>query len=88
MNLNLIELVALALLVASILLTMIRVLMGPASMDRVIAADTMAVTITAALGGVAAVFGNILFLDIALVYAALAFIATVALAKALQSGAP
>ena len=54
--------------------------------DRVVAADTLAVITTAGLAWLAAVLGSALYLDIALVYGALAFVGVVAVARAIEKG--
>jgi multisubunit Na+/H+ antiporter MnhF subunit len=84
MNLNLLEIFAFAMIGAALLLGLIRLLLGPEAPDRVVAADTLSVTTTAGLAGVAALLGNQLYLDIALVYGVLAFVAVVALARAIE----
>lgn len=61
-----------------------RLWQGPSVADRLVAADTLSVIITALLAWVAWYFQNPLFLDVALVYAALAFIGTVALARVME----
>jgi multicomponent Na+:H+ antiporter subunit F len=86
MTLTLIEQLAAILIGAALILALIRLLKGPTAADRIISADTLSVTVTAALTGVAAIFDSALFLDIALVYAALSFIGVVALARVIQGG--
>ncbi len=87
LELNAIELLAACFIAVAILLGMIRMLAGPDAADRVISADTLSVTITASLTGVAAYFGSALYLDVALVFAALAFIGTVAISMVIRGGA-
>lgn len=84
MNLTLLQLLAIALLLLGMGLCVIRLVIGPTTPDRVVAADTLAVITTAALTGLAAWFENPIYLDIALVYGTLAFVGTVALARALE----
>ncbi len=84
MTLNLLELTALGFVGAALLLGLIRVLIGPTAPDRVISADTMSVTVTAALTGVAAYFNSALYLDVALVYGALSFIGVIAIARVIE----
>lgn len=78
------QLVALALLVLAIGLSILRLLLGPTTPDRVVAADTLAVITTAGLAGLASLFDNPVYLDIALVYGTLAFAGTVAIARAIE----
>ena len=81
MTLSLLQLIAVALLVLAIGLSAIRLFLGPSTPDRVVAADTLAVITTA---GLASVFVNPIYLDIALVYGTLAFVGTVAIARAIE----
>jgi multicomponent Na+:H+ antiporter subunit F len=73
--------VAFAILLVAILLTMIRLLLGPTLADRILALDTLT---TLGLGMIA-VFairsGIALYLDIAISVALVGFLATVALAR-------
>jgi multicomponent Na+:H+ antiporter subunit F len=75
---------AAALLGVAVLLSTVRLFLGPTTPDRVVAADTLAVVTTPALAWVASVFGNPIYLDIALVYGALSFVVVVAIARALE----
>jgi multisubunit Na+/H+ antiporter MnhF subunit len=86
MSLTIIEQLAAILIGAALLLAVIRMLKGPTAADRIISADTLSVTVTAALTGLAAVLESALFLDIALVYAALSFIGVVAMARIIEGG--
>lgn len=70
----------------AIVFGLIRLLRGPSAADRVVAADTLAVITTAGLAGLALVFDNPIYLDVALVYGTLAFVGTVAIARALEGG--
>lgn len=84
MTLNLLEGIALGLMGAALLLGLVRLLLGPKAPDRIVASDTSSVITTAAIAGLAAGFGNELYLDVALVYGVLAFVAVVALARAIE----
>jgi len=84
MTLSVLQLIAVALLVLAIGLSAIRLFLGPTTPDRVVAADTLAVITTAGLAGLASVFNNPIYLDIALVYGTLAFLGTVAIARAIE----
>jgi multicomponent Na+:H+ antiporter subunit F len=88
MTLSLLQLVAVALLILAIGLSAVRLFLGPSTADRVVAADTLAVITTAGLAGLAAIFDNPIYLDIALVYGTLAFVGTVAIARALEGNRP
>ena len=84
MNLNLPELLALGLMGAALLMSLLRLLAGPTAPDRVVSADTLAVISTVLLAGVAARFANPIYLDVALIYGALAFVGVVAIARAIE----
>ena len=86
MTLNPIELIAAGFIGLALILALARMLLGPTSPDRVISADTLSVTTAAALTGVAAYFDNEFFLDVALVYAAIAFIGVIAIARVIEGG--
>ena len=81
MTLNLIEQIAAAFIGLALLLALVRMLIGPSPADRVISADTLSVSTAAALTAVAAYFNNEFFLDVALVYAAVAFIGVIAISS-------
>lgn len=78
------EYIAIALLLVGMGFSAIRLLLGPTTPDRVVAADTLSVITTAGLAGMAAYFNNPVYLDIALVYGTLAFVGTVAIARAIE----
>lgn len=84
MTLNLLEIVALAMLGVAVVLTLLRMLLGPTAPDRVVAADTLAVITTSGLAVIALPLGSPLYLDVALIYGTLAFVGIVALARAIE----
>ncbi len=63
-----------------------RVFKGPTVADRVLATDAMGVLIANALALLSVEFQRSIYLDIAIVVAALGFVGTVAIAKVLESG--
>ncbi|MFH0817659.1 MAG: monovalent cation/H+ antiporter complex subunit F [Candidatus Micrarchaeota archaeon] len=63
-----------------------RVFKGPTIADRVLATDAMGVLIANALALLAVEFERSIYLDVAIVVAALGFIGTVAISKILESG--
>ncbi len=81
---NLLILLAFIMGVCALLLATWRFFLGPSTPDRVIAADTLSVMTTAALVWLADLFDNPVYLDIALVYAALAFLAVVVIARMIE----
>ncbi len=85
MNLNIfIVYLAFFLVISALFLSLWRMFRGPTVPDRVVAADTLVVISTASLVWLASEFDNPIFLDIALVYGALAFVGVVAIARAIE----
>lgn len=78
------NLIALCLVAAGLVLCVIRFLLGPTTPDRIVAADTLSIIVTAGLAWLASLLDNPVYLSIALVYGALAFVGTVALARAIE----
>ena len=71
----------LALLIVSIALTFIRLVRGPQAADRVVSLDLIAIMIVAFLAAYAVHVRDTSFLDVAIAYALIAFLGTVALAR-------
>lgn len=65
---------------------MYRVFKGPTVADRVLASDAAGVLIANALALLSVEYGRAIYLDVAIVVAALGFIGTVAIAKIYGSG--
>lgn len=84
MTLNSLELAAFALLGAAVLIALLRLVLGPKAPDRVVASDTLSVITTIGIAGLALILGNPLYLDVALVFGVLAFVAVVAIARAIE----
>lgn len=76
----------LAIVGAAILLCLLRMVGGPSTADRAVAVDTTATVTTALLVLLAFVFERYIYLDVALVYAVLTFIGSVAIARYLEGG--
>ncbi|MFO7839292.1 MAG: monovalent cation/H+ antiporter complex subunit F [Desulfosalsimonadaceae bacterium] len=72
---------ALVLLSLAILFAFIRLLIGPDAADRIVAMDLISVLIVSCLGVFAIYTGERAFLDVAIAYALIAFLGTVALAR-------
>lgn len=71
---------------AAVLLCLIRALLGPTASDRLVAVDGM-ITITTALLVVLGLFlERRIYVDVALVYAVLAFVGVIAVARYLEKG--
>ena len=75
-------------LVASIVLIMLicilRAIRGPTNRDRAVALDTMNTLVVAAMVLLGAAFGEIVYIDVAIVYAILSFVTTLYVSKYLE----
>lgn len=72
---------AVLVLVALMLLAMVRLFKGPTSADRVVALDAINTLVVAAMIVLAVVFRQFIFVDVAIIYALLAFVGTLYIAK-------
>jgi multisubunit Na+/H+ antiporter MnhF subunit len=84
MTLSMLELTAFLMMGGALSLGLLRLILGPHSPDRIVAADTLAVITTAGLAGLALLLGSALYLDVALIYGVLAFVGVVAIARAIE----
>ncbi len=75
-----------ALVLVGIFLTLIRFLLGPTAPDRVVATDILTTITTVLLVLLSLLSKRGIYLDVALVYAVLAFTAVVAIARYLEGG--
>jgi len=80
------EIIFLAIITLAISLCLLRLLKGPTAPDRAVAVDTIATITTALLVLLAFIFERYVYLDVALVYAVLTFIGSVAIARFLEKG--
>jgi multicomponent Na+:H+ antiporter subunit F len=80
------EMVFLAIIGLAISLCLLRMLKGPTAPDRAVAVDTIATITTALLVFLGFIFERYVYLDVALVYAVLTFIGSVAIARFLEKG--
>lgn len=78
--------IAFALVVVASALGFWRLLVGPSVPDRILALDTLAITIIALLILVGIRLGTSLFFEVALLIALIGFVSTVALCKYLLHG--
>lgn len=85
--LSLTTLIALVLLGLALLISVVRIIIGPTLGDRVLALDLMTVIAMGFVGTIAIRTGLMLYLDIAIALALLGFLATVALARYILSRA-
>ncbi|NJE42295.1 monovalent cation/H+ antiporter complex subunit F [Thermococcus sp. GR6] len=78
--------VYLALIAIATLLSMYRVFRGPTTVDRIVAVDIMTTITTGLMVLFALYYQRMIFLDVALVYAILAFGGVMAFARYMEGG--
>lgn len=81
MALDIAGMVALVLLSLSLLLSVVRIIIGPTLPDRVLALDLMTMVALALVGVIAIRTGLMLYIDIAIALGLVGFLATIALAR-------
>ncbi|PAT02313.1 cation:proton antiporter [Candidatus Izimaplasma bacterium ZiA1] len=79
-----IDIIVFGLVGLGLLLAIFRLLIGPNTQDRVVSLDTINVIVIGVIALLARAFNNSLYLDIAIVYAILAFLETVVFARYLE----
>ena len=67
-----------------VLFAVIRLIKGPSNADRVVSLDTLNIIVIGVIALLANQFENSLYLDIAIVYAILAFLETIVFARYLE----
>jgi len=77
--------VVLILVGSAMMLGLVRMILGPTTADRIVVADTLAVISTALVMLLALWFESALYLDLGLLFGALAFVGVVALARAIEA---
>ena len=80
-----VTLIALAILALALLISLVRIIVGPTLADRVLALDLMTVIAMGFVATIAIRTGLMLYLDIAIALALLGFLATIALARYIMS---
>jgi len=73
--------ITLVMITLAILIAFIRLFIGPDQADRIVALDLISVLIVADLAALAVYTGQDTYLDVAIAYALIAFLGTVALAR-------
>ena len=73
-------------LVLCIILALIRVFRGPTAPDRAVGVDTINTMVIVAMVMYGAAFQEVIYIDVAIVYALLSFISTLFIAKYLEGG--
>ena len=79
-------LIVLIVLLLSIVLAIIRVIRGPTAPDRVVGLDTINTIVISGMVIFGAAFNEVIYIDVAIVYALLSFISTLFIAKYLEGG--
>lgn len=81
-----------AVLISTIILVLLtfvglyRAIVGPTAEDRIVAINMISTKVTVIIAMIALITAQVLYVDVALVYALLGFIATIGLAKLLLKG--
>ena len=86
MNLTDPFLISVAVLLLCMFLAIIRVLLGPTAPDRMVALDTINTMVVATMLVFGAAYREIIYIDVAIVYALLSFVTTLYVAKYLEGG--
>jgi len=79
-------LAAAALIFLGVVLGVLRLALGPTAVDRVAAIDMLTITSISLIALYALVAGRFIYLDVALVYGVLSFLAVLAVARYLERG--
>jgi multicomponent Na+:H+ antiporter subunit F len=83
---DVILLIAAVLIAASVVLGVVRLILGRTLVDRVAAIDMLTVVSIAMIALYAHVSGRFIYVDVALVYGVLSFLAVLAMARYLEQG--
>jgi multicomponent Na+:H+ antiporter subunit F len=78
---NTILFIALTIIALSIAITMIRFVIGKTAIDRVIAFDIMTIASISIITIIAKLSGRVIYIDVAIVYGLLSFLAVIIIAK-------
>jgi multicomponent Na+:H+ antiporter subunit F len=74
------------LLLIFMLLSLIRLILGPTVPDRIVALDTINTLVVAGMILVGAAYEEVIYVDVAIVYALLSYVGTLYVAKYLEGG--
>lgn len=78
--------ISLVFVLLSMLLAMLRLILGPYPIDRVVSLDVMTINAISLIVGIAWLMQRNIYLDIALVYALISFMGVIAIARYLEGG--
>lgn len=76
--------VVISILAVTALLTLYRVIVGPTAWDRLIAVNLISSKVVSIMVASALLFKRSIYMDVALVYAVIGFVSTVAISKYLE----
>jgi multicomponent Na+:H+ antiporter subunit F len=79
-------LLVIGILFLSVLMAMIRIIKGPTAPDRVVGLDTINTIVITAMVLFGAAYQEVIYIDVAIVYALLSYISTLFIAKYLEGG--
>ena len=79
-------LIALILLFIGIIMAGIRIIKGPTAPDRIVGLDTVNTIVIVAMIIFGTIYQEVIYIDVAIVYALLSFVSTLFIAKYLQGG--
>jgi multicomponent Na+:H+ antiporter subunit F len=79
-------LVVLGFLLLAVVIALIRVIKGPTAPDRVVGLDTINTIVIVSMVIFGAAFRDVIYIDVAIVYALLSYISTLFIAKYLEGG--
>ncbi len=85
-DLNTTYLIVVIALSLCVVLALIRVLRGPTAPDRAVGVDTINTIVIVGMVAFGAAFREVIYIDVAIVYALLSFISTLFIAKYLEGG--
>ena len=77
-------LIGAAILSLGVLISIVRILLGPTSADRVVALDTVNTLVVGIMIALGAYYLEVIFIDIAIVYAILSFVTTIFIARYME----
>ncbi len=78
--------IALFIMLAGILLTLVRFIKGPSVVDRVISFDVMSIVSIALIAMIAHSVFRVIYLDVALIYGLLSFLGVLIVSRYLERG--
>lgn len=85
-DLNTTYLIVVIALSLCVVLALIRVLRGPTAPDRAVGVDTINTIVIVGMVAFGVAFREVIYIDVAIVYALLSFISTLFIAKYLEGG--